>query len=272
MPAADVASASGAETEHIQRLAHAATRADDERTRLAATVNLGRMDDSRVLRPLWATLDDESESVRAVAAAALGRLGYPASLPALHEVVDDESDLVRERARASIRALEVEVGARRRASQIVPGGEGDSGAPRLHIMVRSVTDHSDTGSETESSRRARLVRREMERALASDPAVVVGPEAGAEFGLAPHGLDVAIADLATEVRGDHVEITGRLRVAITDYRGRMISFVSGRARVEVPRRGFDRSDLESHRREAMESAARSVPGDVAAHLAGTASP
>ncbi len=274
------ARADRADGERIERLARAAVHANDEKARLAATANLGRIDDARVLRPLFRALRDDSATVRAVAAAALGELGYTAALPRLHQAEDDESDLVRERARDAIEKLEVRASARRRAAEILVrrapsvGAMADashhgrsSALPRLYIVVQSVSDRSQGGESAEAQRRSRLVRTALERALAADPDITVEHDAASELGLSPHGLDVSIVDLERRQRGDHVEVSCELRVAVSDERGRMMSFVQGRARVEIPRSSFEPSDLPEHQREAMVSAAQSLREDVAAFLA-----
>ena len=58
--------------------------------------------------------------------------------------------------------------------------------------------------------------------------------------------------------GTYMEIEAQLRLAISDDTGRMMSFVSGGAKVQIPKRTFDLRYLPALRKEAVENAARGL--------------
>jgi hypothetical protein len=267
--------------DRIDQLGRTITQARDEKARIAAAVNLGRLQDPRVLRPLLLALDDDSHAVRAVAAAALGQLGYAAALPALHRATRDPHELVRERARGAIASIEIKAGAKRRAAQLLtrrPARRASyqigarerplmrEATPRMHIVVQSVTDRSGAGPQARQRERARDLRGIMDGELGADPSVTTDFEAAASLGLAPYALDVSIVSMNRRATAQHVEISCQIRIAISDSRGRMMSFVTGGATVQVPRRTFRQDFLAFHQREAMESAFRSAQQNVVAFL------
>ncbi len=267
--------------DRIDRLARAVSDARDEKTRIAAAVNLGRIRDPRVLQPLLVALEDDSHTVRAVAAAALGQLGYAAALPALRRATRDRHELVRERARGAIASIEVKAGAKRRAARLLsrrPAREASyqigarerpllqESAPRLHIVVESVTDKSSAGSPARQRWRAQTLRGIMEGELGSDPSITTDGDDAATLGLSPYGLDVSIVGLSIQRTAQHVEVSCRIRVAISDDRGRMMSFLTSGATVQVPRRTFRRDYLQHHQREALQGAVRGLQPDVVAFL------
>jgi hypothetical protein len=267
--------------DRIEQLGRTVTQARDEKARIAAAVNLGRIQDPRVLRPLLLALDDNSHTVRAVAAAALGHLGYAAALPALHRASRDPHELVRARAGDAIAAIEIRAGAQRRAAQLLTRRPARSASyqigarerplmvestPRLHIVIQSVTDRSSLGPQARQRERARDLRGIMDGELGADPSVTTDHEAAASLGLSPYALDVSIVSMERRATAQHVEISCRIRIAISDSRGRMMSFVTGGATVQIPRRTFRQDYLAFHQREAMESAFRSAQQDVVAYL------
>jgi len=58
--------------------------------------------------------------------------------------------------------------------------------------------------------------------------------------------------------GTYMEIEAQLRLAISDDKGRMMSFVSGGAKVQIPKKTFDLRYLPALRKEAVENAMRGM--------------
>ena len=79
----------------------------------------------------------------------------------------------------------------------------------------------------------------------TNPQKVYFPEAGYTK------LEVAQA-------GNYVEIEAQLRLAISDNNGRMLSFLSGGAKVQVPARTYNPKYLPNLRKEALENAMRGM--------------
>jgi hypothetical protein len=63
-----------------------------------------------------------------------------------------------------------------------------------------------------------------------------------------------------------VEIDAQLRLAISDDSGKMMSFLSGGAKVQVGNQTFDPRYLPALRREALENAMRGMFDKLLGHL------
>jgi hypothetical protein len=75
-------------------------------------------------------------------------------------------------------------------------------------------------------------------------------------------LDVAVAGFTMTSGAERVDITARVRIAISDRHGKLLALVTGTATVEVPRARFRGSQLPSYRREALTAATQSALGRV----------
>ena len=75
-------------------------------------------------------------------------------------------------------------------------------------------------------------------------------------------LDVAVAGFTMRSGAGRVDITARIRVAISDRHGKMLAIVTGTATAEVPRATFRWSQLASYRRDALTAATQSALGRV----------
>ena len=63
-----------------------------------------------------------------------------------------------------------------------------------------------------------------------------------------------------------MEIEAELRLAISDDKGKMLSFLSGGAKIQVPKRTFDAKYLPNLRKEALENAMRGMFDKLLKHL------
>ena len=63
-----------------------------------------------------------------------------------------------------------------------------------------------------------------------------------------------------------MEIDAQLRLAISDEKGKMLSFLSGGAKVQIPRKTYDAKYLPSLRKEALENAMRGMFDKLLTHL------
>jgi hypothetical protein len=77
-------------------------------------------------------------------------------------------------------------------------------------------------------------------------------------GLTARHLDLSVVKLDTVTVGTHVEVEAQLRLAISDASGKMLSFVSGGAKVQVPKEKFNPKYLSTMRRDALEGAVRGL--------------
>jgi hypothetical protein len=74
------------------------------------------------------------------------------------------------------------------------------------------------------------------------------------WGLDPRHLDLSVVKMEVDTSGAMVEINAQLRLAISDDKGKMMSFLSGGAKVQVPKRTYNPSYLPNLRKEALENA------------------
>ena len=86
------------------------------------------------------------------------------------------------------------------------------------------------------------------------------------WGLEARQLDVSVVKLeVTQVNG-YVEVAAELRLAISDDKGKMLSFLSGGAKVQVPLKKYRAQYLPNMRKEAVEGALSGLFDKLLAHL------
>jgi hypothetical protein len=255
-----------------------------EKERIAAAVSLGRLRDDRALKPLVRALSDESNVVRALAATALGYLDQAAALPALQRAAKDSDRTVRRRATEAIASIRQGASAGATAAARVPvlaarydklanyaiAPHEPARTPQVYVMVKSAQDKS-IGSAPVKVRQmqANAMRSLIVDELRRDQQVTLmqgTAAAAAETGMEPYGIDVTITRLERIERGAHMEIECEIRVAVSDDRGKMLSFLTGGAKVQVPKRTFRNAYEPQLRREALENAIKSVHQDLVAYL------
>ncbi len=111
-----------------------------------------------------------------------------------------------------------------------------------------------------------VVRAKMVFHLRRTSGVTMDADGAAYVGLPHYNLDVSIVSLGSRENGDFMEAEAQLRVAISDHQGKMLSFVSGGAKVQVSLRGFAVAYLPRLRRDALESATHGLVGRLVAQL------
>lgn len=243
-----------------------------ERDRIAATTALARLGGKQTLRPLVTALKDTSPTVRGIAAAGLGKLGHRAALPALRQARTDADAVVQKRVAEAIvqictaNNLPVEQNPLAKAFAAKPGQAGFGNQPRaveprpeVYVVIKSASDDS-AGKHDKKARKlhADAVRAAMTTELTADRSVTIAADAARKYGLDARHLDLSIVGLELRTDGAYMEVEAQLRLAISDDNGRMLSFVSGGAKVQVPRKGYDVSYLPQLRRDAIENAVRGL--------------
>ncbi len=256
-----------ASADRITTLSKTLRTSKHHKARIAAAVSLGRVRDRRALRPLVIALRDRNKTVRVIAATALGHLGEPAALAALRRASRDADGLVRKRAMESIarirnrRALRDNGYLKRKRKRRL------SHRPELFVVVKSTHDESSGRlSKRVRKRRAKRMRYLMLKQLARTPEITLNESKAQRFGISPHAIDVSITSFRKRRRGRFIEIECKLRVAVSNKRGKMTSVLSGGAKVQVPTRTFKRRYLPQLRLEALENAVKGVHQDLLRHL------
>ena len=255
-----------ADKDKVTRLAETLSTSKHHKARIGAAVSLGRLKDERALEPLVKALDDENNIVRAVAAAALGRLGDKRALPALKKATKDDDELVRKRATEAVADIRSATDKKKEA------GFGDDAhaveaTPELYVVVKSAQDKS-AGSENDSVRteRAKTLKKLMLKELKKSAKVTTSSKQAKKHSLETSNIDISITEFTSDTVGKYVEIECTIRIALSDENDKMLSFLTGGAKVQVPKKTFNRQYLPQLREEALENAVKGIHQDLIQHL------
>lgn len=260
----------------------------NEKTRLSATVSLARLGDKRSLKPLVTALHDPAAEIRAIAANALGKLKHKAALPALRSVATDDTDEgVRKKAREAAIAVakannladELPAAAEsagsstskpvhaRHASGFGHSPHAVSDAPDLYVMIKSSSDDSPGKADKPTRKQnAEVVKQTLLDSFKAAPQVTMTAADAQRWGLDARSIDLSVVKMDVETNGGYVEIAAELRLAISDENGKMLSFLSGGAKVQIPSAKFKGQFLQNYRREALEGAMRGMFDKLLTHL------
>jgi hypothetical protein len=278
----------------VPKPAHAGDRIADltqmlssssEKTRISAVLSLARLNDKSSLKPLVTALHDPSAQVRAIAATALGKLGHKAALPALKTAAtDDVDETVRAKAGEAAAAVaklnhlddskspaEKDAAAQARVQQKTSGFGRSPHAvtdrPDLFVTVKGANDDSP-GTTDKATRKvnADLLKTNLQTSLAKAPQVTMTPDDAARWGLDVRSVDVSVVKLELSQDGNYMVMAAELRLAISDDKGKMISFLSGGAKVQIPRNKYSAKILPNMRKDALEGAMQGMFDKLLAHL------
>jgi hypothetical protein len=269
--------------DRVDDLAKVLTTSSNDKTRLAAVVALAKLEDKRAMKPLVGALSDPNPQIRAVAATGLGKLGHKAALPQLKNCANDDLDqTVRDQARAAaisiakVNALPEpwaaeEAGSRANAEAPVAKKKrskaGFGNEPRAiepegadtYVLINSSMDDSP-GKADKKTRQANadILRNFLMGQFRANPMLSTVAEDAQKKSLTARHLDLSVVKLDVVTAGTHVEVEAQLRLAISDANGKMLSFVSGGAKVQVPKNKFNPKYVPNMRRDALEGAMRGL--------------
>jgi hypothetical protein len=263
-----------------------------DKTRLSAVLALAKLGDPAALRPLVTALRDPSDRVRAVAATALGRLEHIAALPTLRTLAaEDTAPEVRKAASTAVikiakhqkderehpdadelkppHAPAPDTAARRTA----PTGHGpshdalDEAHPDLYLLINSSADESPGNTDKKTRElHAQIIKRVLLDRLRAEASVTSALDDARRWNLEARHIDLSVTRLETRVTGGVLEIDAQLRLAISDDSGKMLSFLSGGAKVAGRNAKLSAPYMPALRREALENAMRGMFGKLLAHL------
>jgi hypothetical protein len=262
-----------------------------DKARLSAVVSLARLGDDRTLKPLVTALHDPNAQVRATAATALGHLQHKAALPLLRSVaVDDTDETVRTKAREATLAIAKANGLPdglpngapadhaagsstvatiqgRRMSGFGRAPHAVEDKPDLYVQVKSSSDDSP-GKADKATRKvnAEVAKQVLVDLFKQAPQVTMVATEAQRWELEPRHLDVSVIRLDVEQSGGIIEVSADLRLAISDDTGKMLSFCSGGAKVQIPKKSFDLRYLPNLRKEALENAMKGMFDKLLEHL------
>ncbi len=253
-----------------------------DKTRLAAVLALAKLGEPGVEKPLVTALRDPSVRVRAVAATALGRLDCNEALPTLRVLAkeDADGDVRKAASNAAIKIAtavrlpqpdnradrtDADAFARRAAPTTRPFASEPH--PDLFLLVNSSSDDSP-GSADKATRRmhADIIKRVLIEQCKATVSVTAIASDAQRWGLDARHVDLSVTKLAAGRTGDLIEVNAQLRLTISDDKGKMLSFLSGGAKVQVSADKFDVAYLPGLRKEALEDAMRGMFDKLLAHL------
>ncbi|MBA3451873.1 MAG: HEAT repeat domain-containing protein [Deltaproteobacteria bacterium] len=261
----------------VNELAKTLTTSSSDKARLSAVAALARLNDRNAMKPLVGALTDPNPQVRALAAAALGRLGHKSALPALKAAADDADPTVSARAKEAAIAVAkanrlpdpwpVAVAAAPTPQARKYGGRAGFGRQAhavenhadLYVTINTSADDSP-GKADKATRKmhSEILKQSLSASFKASPMVTTIQADAQRWGLDPRHLDLSVIKLDVAQSGQYIEIEAQLRLAISDHKGKMLSFVSGGAKVQVPKRTFNAKYLPNLRKEAIENAMRGM--------------
>jgi len=250
-----------------------------EKERLSAAVALGNLGDRRAMKPLVGALSDPSPQIRVVAATGLGKLGHKSSLPALKGAANDDTDeKVRKSAREAALAVakanqlpspwpEPEVTAQRPGFGKQPRALGP--VPDVYMVVNTAADDSP-GKADKSMRKehAEILRKTLAEDCKGNPVITTVASDAKRLGLDARQIDLSVVKMDVATIGAMVEVDAELKLAVSDGHGKILSFLSGGAKIQVPKHRFDARYLPRLRREVLESAMHGMFEKLVTHLRG----
>jgi hypothetical protein len=256
-----------------------------EKTRLSAVLSLARLGDKRTLKPLVTALHDPSAGVRAIAANALGKHGHKAALPALKAAAqDDLDDTVRTKAREAAALVakanhitdDLDAGgtaaadqgqARKKVSGFGRSPHAVEDHPDLYVTIKGTNDDSP-GKTDKNTRKthAEILKTALSDQLKVAPQVTMTATDAQRWGLDPRMIDVSVTKLELVQVGTNMEMQAELRLAISDDKGKLISFLAGGATVQIPVAKYKPKFLPGMRKDALEGALKGMFDKLLAHL------
>lgn len=242
-----------------------------ERERIAAVTSLARIADKAALRPLVVALQDPSPAVRAIAAGGLGTLRHKAALPALRVLAAEDTDAtVRQRATEALVQINRANGLPPEKAIAMPvaaaGPPAVAAHPRIMVTIRSTTDESPKVDARARLGHADVLRDTLTAELAGSPLFTTDGDLARRQNLDACQIDISLVKLDTRTRGGIIEVEAQLRLTISDPNGKMLSFLSGGARMEVRRRGYNLAYLPQLRKETVANAVRGLSAKLVEHL------
>ena len=274
--------------DRVTELSAQLASSSSDKARLAAIVALVRLEDRAAMKPLVGALKDANAQVRAIAAEGLGRLGHKAALPALKAAADSDEDAqVRARAKdaaiavakanalpdpypaATVAATPPPPQARKYGGRAGFGRQAHAvqGHPELFVTINSTTDDSPGRTDKKARQvHGEILKSTLTAAFTATPTVTTIASEAQRWGLDPRQIDLSVTKLDVVQNGQYVEVEAQLRLAISDSSGRMQSFLSGGAKVQVPKATFNAKYLPNLRKEALENAMRGMFAKLLAHL------
>ncbi len=243
----------------------------DEKERIAAVSSLARIEDKAALRALVIALTDPSAKVRGIAAVGLGKLRHKAAAPALRQAAAEDADAsVRQQAAAALALVNKANGLPPEKVVVTAAttpGKVASTKAKIFVRVRSTTDESP-GKADPKARKAheQVLRDTLLDEVTAASLLTADADDAKKRSLTSCQIDISIVRLDTKTHGGVIEVEAMLRLTISDQRGKMLSFLSGGAMMQVKRKGYNLAYLPQLRRDTVANAVRGLSAKLVDHL------
>jgi len=238
----------------------------DEKARIAAAVALGRLADTRGVPALVHALGDRSTVVRGVAATALGHIGDPRAIPALERALGDDNASVRARIRDALGALRAKQGKAPpddKVGQKVAPKESPRHASKakVYIQVKPMANKAARGPKDLGDKMRGFVEAELGRS--ADVTLDAG---SVNQRMSQLVVDGAITELDRSASGHYVEVSCQVKLTISTPDGRIVSMVTGGAKVSEPRSHYKPAMDKGLQVDALQNAVRGAHQNMVAWL------
>ena len=139
--------------------------------------------------------------------------------------------------------------------------------PDLYVTVKGTTDDSP-GKADKATRKTHgeILGATLKDSLRTARQVTMVENDAQRWGIDQRQLDVAVTKFEAAQNGNYMEVAVELRLAISDEKGKMLSFLSGGAKVQVPMSKYRPAFLANMRKEALEGALRGLFDKLIVHL------
>lgn len=201
-------------------------KADDQKVRLSAAINLGRSGDKRAIGPLIDALKDSEKTVRGVAAGALGKL------------IDGQTDAaLKTRALKELKALatsgddSVVTSQAKKSADLIEKLTPASGSKLIYVSVGPMTDASKSGASM-----LPLMQKTVQQTIAKKAPDIKSLADGGRVGTGDKAfyVDGTLQSLSVKKNGAAATVSCNLSILVASYPDKsMFGFAKGSAAVEA---------------------------------------
>jgi len=151
--------------------------------------------------------------------------------------------------------------------RVIPPGTPLTAGQRYFVVIKAANDDSP-GKADKPTRKANaeILKTAILDELKAAPQVTMAEDVAARWALDARHIDLSVVRMEVVQSGGYIEMQTELRLAISDDTGKMLSFLSGGAKVQVPKAKFNLNALPMMRKDALEGAMRGMFDKLLAHL------
>jgi len=135
------------------------------------------------------------------------------------------------------------------------------------VVLRAFAERgTNSQGKQDRKRRAQTLERLLRSAMLRETELTTDAVLANKLSLPYAAIDISITRLERVVRGPWMELQCELRVTVSDRKGKMISFLTGGAKVQVATAHYQQRFDFAMRKEAIEGAVKRVHGDLVRYL------